>query len=620
MEYKSNIDGLRGLSVLFVILFHAQFKNFSGGFLGVDIFFVISGFLITGIILNELNNNTFKLTKFYNRRIRRIVPMLLFTIFICIPFSIFTLIPYKLFDFSQSIFFSILFISNFFFWWESGYFAENSFLKPLLHTWSLGVEGQFYLFFPLIFLLFKKKNNQLFIILLLFSLSFVSALYFSNNNISFNFYSTFSRIWELLLGSIIFFLPKYKDLNKNLTNIISFLCIFLILFSIIYFDETFSLPNQFSLIPCISTAVLLYLSDCDNLVNKFLSQKILVKIGLISYSIYLLHQPIFSFYRNVFEIETSLIKILLIIFVILISFLTYAIIEQPFRNKKYNLFKYFVPFSTSIIFISLLFSFIVWNKNGLIYDYGNIKNNLLSFNPDEQGRYVRKNFQIYENEKFSQDQTSKKILIIGDSYAQDFINIILENKFINKFEFSTFSTIPQCGIYFGNKNIDAHIDYKYRNQCRSVRIITNENILYNLKYADYIFFAANWRLWDAKLIYESIKFIKLNQKQKYYVIGKKDFGKTDFKKLINKSEKEIQKHTNIISDDFIYINNYMKNLIPSQNFINLHETICPKINECNIIVNDYDLISHDGSHLTEKGAQYVGEIIFKKTILSEVFY
>ena len=155
INYKSSIDGLRGLAVLFVILFHAKFNYFDGGFLGVDIFFVISGYLITSIILSNINNKNFFIVDFYIRRIRRIAPMLLFTMLMCIPLACIIFIPYKLKDFFESIIFSTIFLSNFLFWYESGYFGDSNFLKPLLHTWSLSIEFQFYLFYPLLFIIFK---------------------------------------------------------------------------------------------------------------------------------------------------------------------------------------------------------------------------------------------------------------------------------------------------------------------------------------------------------------------------------------------------------------------------------------------------------------------------------
>ena len=224
-DYKPQIDGLRALAVLPVIFFHAGFKIFQGGFVGVDVFFVISGYLITTIILKEISKNKFNLKDFYTRRARRILPALYFVTFISIPFSIFLMTGEDLKFFSKEVISVIAFISNFFFWKNTGYFSPSSDMQPLLHTWSLGVEEQFYIFFPLFMIfvsLFHKKKLILFISII-FILSLTLAQIGGNFKIqnlsikspflflpfeyfwqagSANFYLPFGRIWELMSGSL----------------------------------------------------------------------------------------------------------------------------------------------------------------------------------------------------------------------------------------------------------------------------------------------------------------------------------------------------------------------------------------------------------------------------------
>jgi peptidoglycan/LPS O-acetylase OafA/YrhL len=219
LNYRPEIDGLRAIAVLAVIFYHVEFyfndlKLFSGGFIGVDIFFVISGYLITSIIIKEIKqNNRFSLASFYMRRARRILPALFFTIFISIFFAWHFLIPSSFIQFSNSIISSIFFFSNYFFYFEGlVYNSDQSLLKPLLHTWSLSVEEQFYIFFPIILIFVNKffKEKLLFVFFLLFFLSFIVAFYTSMNNLSFSFFSTLSRGWEFLAGSFL----AYLEINK----------------------------------------------------------------------------------------------------------------------------------------------------------------------------------------------------------------------------------------------------------------------------------------------------------------------------------------------------------------------------------------------------------------------
>lgn len=200
MTYRAEIDGLRAIAVIPVILFHAGFSLFKGGFVGVDIFFVISGYLITTIIYKEINTGTFSYLHFYERRIRRIFPALFFMCFICIPFTWFWLAAKEYKRFSESLATINVFSSNILFWSQGGYFSPNTALKPLLHTWSLAVEEQFYIFFPFLLFWVRNKKHQLTILSIVFLLSLIWSEYAAALYPSANFYLLLSRAWELLAG------------------------------------------------------------------------------------------------------------------------------------------------------------------------------------------------------------------------------------------------------------------------------------------------------------------------------------------------------------------------------------------------------------------------------------
>ncbi len=283
MIYRKEIDGLRAIAILPVVFFHAGFSYASGGYVGVDIFLVISGYLITSLILSDKSNNKFSLLNFYERRARRILPALFLVILLSIPFAFLLMLPIELTNFSWSVLATTFFSSNIFFWREAGYFASPSELKPLLHTWSLAVEEQFYVLFPLFLLIilrFKLKTSLLFILLFLF-LSLGLAQVASSKFPSANFYLLPTRGWELLCGSILAFYffsnPNKKIFNSNLLNdFFSFLGFILIIYSIIFFNDKTPFPSFWTLFPVIGTSLLILFTNEETFIGRFLSIKPLV--------------------------------------------------------------------------------------------------------------------------------------------------------------------------------------------------------------------------------------------------------------------------------------------------------------------------------------------------------
>jgi len=354
MKYRAEIDGLRAFAVLPVILFHAGFNLFSGGFVGVDVFFVISGYLITTILIEENENNKFSLIKFYERRARRILPALFFMILVCIPFSWLWMLPSQAKDFSQSVVAVILFASNILFWMESGYFDESSEEKPLLHTWSLAVEEQYYILFPVfLFLAWRHSKGKIF--WLMFALSVISLSLSEwgwRNNATANFYLAPSRAWELLAGSMAAFIVRKRGVRSNESlSIIGFLAI---LFSIVVYDEDTPFPSLYSLVPVVGVVLVVLFADKKTCVAKILSNRVFVSVGLISYSAYLWHQPFFAFARIKSIEEPGYIVFSCLIFAtFLMAYLSWKYVEQPFRNKLRFSAKYIFSFSafSSVLFI-----------------------------------------------------------------------------------------------------------------------------------------------------------------------------------------------------------------------------------------------------------------------------
>ena len=362
-KFNYEIEFLRAISVLFVLLFHFGFKGFDAGFIGVDIFFVISGYLITSIIYEDKN---LSLMKFYGKRIKRLLPIILFTSIFTLIIGIFILSPIHFERLITSSLTAILGISNLLFFGEAGYFDHEKLFKPLLHTWSLSVEIQFYLIWPFVIILIKKKFNTHFIFLIstILILSLVVSTMYTPRSASF-FYFTGFRFYEFTFGSLLFFVTLNHDLKKNI--FLFFTGIFIIFFSVFYFNSTFSFPGFYSVLPCVGAFLVIYSNFSNNSKNSIIASPIIRFLGSRSYTIYMLHWPILIFYSyemmnkvNIYE------KILLLIFILIISNIVYIYFETPFRSKtknKENNIKLSLFFIFSFLLILIIKIYFLYNEN-----------------------------------------------------------------------------------------------------------------------------------------------------------------------------------------------------------------------------------------------------------------
>lgn len=334
MKYRSEIDGLRSIAVLPVIFFHAGFSTFSGGYVGVDVFFVISGYLITTILIDQISTGKFSIVDFYERRARRILPALFFVMLCTIPFAWLWMIPQQFKDFSQALVAISFFVSNILFWRKEDYFAPSAEENPMLHTWSLAVEEQFYIFFPILLLILWRfgKNPVFYAVVLLSFLSLLLAEYGWRNNPTANFYLLPTRAWELGVGAICAFLLHGKTAKPN--QLLSVLGLLMIAYSVFAFDETVPFPSVYALVPVIGTALIILFGGKGTLIEKLLSTKVLVGVGLVSFSAYLWHQPLFAFARiRGLDIESATLMLSLSAASILLAFFSWRYVEQPFRKK-----------------------------------------------------------------------------------------------------------------------------------------------------------------------------------------------------------------------------------------------------------------------------------------------
>lgn len=340
LHYRPDVDGLRAVAVIPVVLYHAGFAPFSGGYVGVDVFFVISGFLIAGIISREISQGRFSILNFYERRARRILPALFAVIATVLGLGWLISWPQDFSEISESVLATVFFGSNMYFWQTSDYFATATEFRPLLHTWSLAIEEQFYVFFPIFLILAARRPraNLVFWVMFLLVASFVLNVGLTVSRPMSAFYLAPTRAWELLIGATLALniLPSWS--GRRVREVASIAGIALILGAVFAFDADTAFPGIAALAPCIGAALVIQAGRGDTAltsVSQVLSRRPFVFVGLVSYSLYLWHWPILAFSRS--WMGTTHLSIEWALTCILVSFvlaiISWHIIERPFRAK-----------------------------------------------------------------------------------------------------------------------------------------------------------------------------------------------------------------------------------------------------------------------------------------------
>ena len=614
--YRPEIDGLRAIAVGAVILYHAQInifghQPFKGGFIGVDIFFVISGYLITSIILKELlTTGLFSFKHFYERRVRRILPALLFVMFVSFPFAWMYLLPSSFIDFSKSILYSLGFSSNFYFHYSGQvYGALDGLFVPFLHTWSLSVEEQYYILFPIVLLItFKYFRKYLInIIILGFVISLGLAEWTSRNYPSISFYFIQTRMWELLAGSILayFEITKgHRSQNRTLNLILPFIGLIFIGHSILFFNDRIFHPSFFTLLPIIGACLIIWFSNQDELITKILSSKLFVGIGLISYSLYLWHYPIFAFIKISGLVSGSIIgKLILIPVIIFLSILSYLFIERPFRNKKLSFNRILMLLGIMFIII-IIFNIKIIKENGFESRFESLKKINQNYNPDNI--YLGKTRMISSQQNLNDfDIKDFNIVIIGDSHGGDLFNALNLNR----------NLFYDMKFYFIGNFLSDKLDDDISN---------NEKFL---KQANAIIISYRWDDFKFNLLEESIRKIRdLNQKifitsrTNEYKVPSKLYTLLDYEILFNKDKnidyfglKNLYFKNRIISSNS-NINQKLKKFSSENNlsYLNKENYMCDLPNkECDYVDKDGHKIFYDYGHYTEYGARYFGKKIYK---------
>jgi len=449
LHYRKEIDGLRAVAILPVIWVHSGLPYISGGFLGVDVFFVISGFLITSILLRELESNNFSLAKFYERRARRILPALLTVIAITsliVPFI--SGHPKFIGDYGLSVLSTVLFSSNIYFWQTSGYFGSASELSPMLHTWSLAVEEQYYIFFPLLLMALFSSGKKIIVsaLILIAIFSLLISEWGAVNSPIGNFYLLPSRAWELMAGALaaVFYLNHYLvKIRTKFSTYLSGIGIVLILTSYFLFTPSTLHPTSLTILPVFGAVLVLLFSEQRNYVGKVLSIKLLSMVGLISYSLYLWHQPVLALMKKSYWIHLDPSRIFIsILLTFFLSYFTWKYVENPFRDKRKfsqnKIFKYSLASIAIFSLCSLLFKEnlqiqkLIFPKQIVRFEQlleaDNAHTNQIMFDNDDC-KFWSKDFNNNFIDRF--DHCAKKydkaVFILGGSHGMDLYNAVASN-------------------------------------------------------------------------------------------------------------------------------------------------------------------------------------------------
>jgi peptidoglycan/LPS O-acetylase OafA/YrhL len=339
--YRPDIDGLRAVAVLAVVAFHAFPERLPGGYAGVDVFFVISGFLISSIILRDLEAGTFSVANFYGRRVRRIFAALIVVLAATLVIGSFVLFPHEYRQLGRHVLGGAGFVSNLLLWSEAGYFDEAAEAKPLLHLWSLGIEEQFYILWPVLLAWSSRARVRLLpVSLLLFAASFVLNVVTTGRDPEAAFYSPATRLWELMAGSVLACLVVRGQLPARGAAMRSIAGAALIVAALTLLDPGSAFPGWWALLPVAGTALVIS-GDRDGWCNRLLSARALVWMGLISFPLYLWHWPLLSFLRIASESATPTreLRVAAVVVSVLLASLTYWFVERPVRTGGHRRLK-----------------------------------------------------------------------------------------------------------------------------------------------------------------------------------------------------------------------------------------------------------------------------------------
>ncbi len=660
LKYRSDIDGLRAIAVLAVVSFHAFPNWLKGGFIGVDVFFVISGYLISTIIFKSLDKGTFSFYDFYARRIKRVFPALILVLVTFLIFGWFTLLANEYKQLGKHILAGAGFVSNIVFWREASYFDNAADTKPFLHLWSLGVEEQFYIVWPLILWFVLKRKLNLVTTTVIFAItSFVLNLKGIKQDSVATFYSLQTRFWELLTGSLLAWVELYKNNqyahlrkklgsyisnivhlekqevgDKLLSNALSFFGFTLLAYGFLQLNKGLSFPGKWALIPVIGTLLLL-ISGSKAWVNRtILSNKIAVWIGLISFPLYLWHWPLLSFARIIYDGEVSgrIISVIVVILSIVLAWLTYKHVECPLRFGKHSKAKV-ITLCVLMVVIGCIGQYIYSHdglKFRLINKLNNGVNEALSYDWSKGFRHTECFIDDTDEKssKFSRicgepSKNIRSILIWGDSHAASLyrgFDFQARSRNFSLYQFTASGCPPILNFYI--ENIQGCIN-------------SNKYVYEELKILkpDIVIMAASWASYDVKYgletlyydkLIETIDKLKLLGIKNIIILGPLPMYKVNQANLLIKRSSSNKIPNRTYSKFKPIINTYdekIKNIasLTGVSFISPLDILCD-FNGCLLSLpwggaSNIQPFSFDDSHLTSTGSIFLVSKFFELNLI-----
>ena len=637
-RHRKELDGLRALAILPVILFHAGFKVFSGGFVGVDVFFVISGYLITSAILVDTSAGTFNLARFYERRARRLLPALLLVLTVSIPLAWGSLLPADLKNFSLSLIAVTLFASNFLFWHWSGYFDSASELKPLLHTWSLGVEAQYYLLFPVFFLAVWKFGRRwtLVALILLALASLILAQWTSVDKPFFTFFLLPTRGFELLIGACVSLhlaqtptsesqqpVNSSRDRAYSIAKIrdetIPGLGVALVVLPIFIFDRQTPFPSIYTLVPTLGTAILIVYATQRVFVGRLLASPPFVGIGLVSYSAYLWHQPLFAFARQRSAERPEPVSLaMLSVVVMVIAYLSWRFVEKPFRSEKIISSAKVWSWGLGGSLVLIVLGTLGFVSDGFPNRFASDDRSLASLDTIQMSRYTDRLFLAALDQPFD-DSKRKKVLIVGDSFAKDLVNVINETGMLSGLQVSTHFISSDCGNLYLHRSFTASIQSSRRTACERTGWYEHDNLKRQLNEADEIWLSSAWSPWVAAMLPESTRNLRAEFNKPVLIFGSKNLGQVTARTLLNLPIKARFDMANFIRSDVVAVNHQMRSTFSPEEFIDVSALLCASELTCRLFDPNGYLLSYDGAHLTPEGAKHLGAQLMKQPRFRSVY-
>jgi peptidoglycan/LPS O-acetylase OafA/YrhL len=616
-EYRPDIDGLRAVAVLAVLLYHLGFEVFGGGFVGVDVFFVISGYLISRNVLEDIEHGQWSFVSFYIRRLRRLFPALLATLIVSLVVGAWLLTPEHLVEHAVATQYAVLSLSNVLFWLQAGYFDTAAEFKILLHTWSLSIEEQFYLIWPATLLLFTRVFPRSWFVPLLILIGGTS-LYAAEHLLSSRpeavFYLTPFRLVEFALGALCLRLPEMKSRHEIHRELLFLIGISAIVYSVLAFDRDTRFPGLNALIPCFGAALAIYAGKA-RVLGLLLRNRLAVWVGLISYSLYLVHWPLLVYYKYWKILDLVIWERLLLLFASFVfACLLYRFVERPFRSWR-PAPRRLKPaaFGLSCVSISLVLVFLsstIVNQNGWHWRYDKSLQNIAAFNRETARRRTWSFVNRQNRINFSDPGIN--VLVIGDSHAKDFYNTMMMNKSVLVARFGdlnikVFTSVRECKKQLNYQDCRNKYTYLFDKK--------------ELSTADVVVFSTHWWSDLIDALPDVIRRIHRISQARVVILGNTvEFS--DIPTLI------LRKHQlgnpndwvwNYINKEFFTVNRQLEKTLRPLGLAPQDKIgyICQD-GECQVIDDGGRLLFYDSAHWTLMGARRIGRAMLRSGLYDHI--